>query len=45
MVDYHAHKSAPLVPNLTQMNPAHNFPPYFSNIHSNILPTKPTSSE
>jgi hypothetical protein len=27
-----------LVPNLSQMHPVHNFPPYFLKIHSDIIP-------
>jgi hypothetical protein len=33
-------------PILSQINPVHNFPSYFPNIHSNIiLPSTPRSSE
>jgi hypothetical protein len=40
------HNSSLLVPILTHTNPAHTFPSYFPNIHSNItLPSTPRSSE
>jgi len=42
----HVDKNPPLVLTLSQMYPAHMFPPYFSKIHSNIiLPSMPRSSE
>jgi hypothetical protein len=34
-----------VIPILSQMNPVHTFPPYFSKVHSNIiLPFIPVSS-
>jgi len=39
MVHYRIHKSQPPVPALGQMNTTHTFKSYFSNIHSNILPS------
>jgi hypothetical protein len=36
-VHYHVCESPPQAPILSQMNPVHNFTPYFLKIHSNII--------
>jgi len=45
-LQYCAHKSLSLIPILRQLNPVHNFPPYFPTVHSNIIfPPRPRSFE
>jgi len=45
-VHYCVYNGPPLVPLVSQMNPVHNFPPYFPQIHSDIiLPPTANSSE
>jgi len=45
-VHYHIHNSQPHVPILSLTNPVHGLPPYFFNIHLNIMPQhKPKSSK
>jgi len=44
MENYHIHKSPPLVPILNLINLMYTFPPYFPEIHSNIIwPSTPRS--
>jgi len=41
---YHIHKSFPLVPVLSHLNPHHAFPPHFPMIHSSIFSSVPRFS-
>jgi hypothetical protein len=44
-IHYRIQNKLPLIPVLSQMNPVHNFPPYFPKIHYNItIPYTPRSS-
>jgi len=45
-IHYRAHKTPPLIPILSQMNPDYNALPYFPKFHSNtIFASTPRSSE